>query len=67
MVEENPDFTTILPTFWRGGSLFCAAIRKYSSSADEYISSRVSNPMKKEKALSLAESWAATLGIHVRL
>lgn len=66
MPEDNPDFVTILPTFYTGGELFCVAVRTYQRATDDYISKRCSEPMRKTKAEALASSWAAALGVEVR-
>lgn len=65
-MEINPDYVTILPAFPSRREQFLVAVRTYSAPVDDYITRRLSSPLRREAADSLAQSWAAALKVDVR-
>lgn len=63
--DEDRDYVTVMRT--RDPYKFLAAIIRYHRETDDYWPSKCSNLLKEEAAQALARSWAAALGLEVRM
>jgi hypothetical protein len=64
-MTQEPDFVTVLPT--NNPRLFLVAVMTYQAHEDEYVAKKYSQQaLPKVAAASLAQSWAAAIGVEVR-
>lgn len=63
---SEPDYVTILAT--QHPQRFLVAIMTYHARDEQFIQKKVSRePLKREAADALAESWASALGLEKRV
>lgn len=61
---NDADYIRIAPAI--APSKYCVLLMKYHSRDDSYLAVRSSQPLSETAARSLAQSWAAALGLEVR-
>lgn len=63
-MTEEPDYITITPAVKHAQFNVCHM--KWVSTEDGYVVYRVSSMLRQPAAQSLAQSWAAALGLEIR-
>jgi len=65
MIEDNPDYITVLPAINRKGNT-SVSLSGSITSRRRLHHTRVSQPLKKVAADALALSWATALQVEIR-
>lgn len=63
-MSDEPDYVTVNPAVASGR--FNVVIMRYKSVEDGYVVGRISDPLKREHAEALAQSWAAAAKLEIR-
>lgn len=64
-MDDNPDYVTLLPT--NVPRWYLVVVMTFHRSDDDYAIRKCSGAMRLHAAKGLAQSWAASLGLTVRI